>query len=207
MTSTIALILLLVTFTNLVGAGGSQLDAAIAGTVLSSIFIILLDVVSFFTLMRSLAWSAATRRPAGSKFAFPFVAASFLHLAFFLLLTGLTLTSNRHLMQDLEALGQWTSADTTAYTGAYVMAYITCGTYFLMFIVLALLHRSLFRVDAVAVLDSSTGLTAALRAAEGGGGSRGAMSHELVARPDSALPSDYADSIAAARRNAGAWKA
>jgi hypothetical protein len=81
----------------LTGVPGSQFNAALAGTLLSSILIILLQLVSFFVLLRSTTW--ASMKAAGTSL--PFVSASFLHVALFLLLTGMILTSNSHWADQL----------------------------------------------------------------------------------------------------------
>ena len=108
--ATATTVTLLVTFSALLDAKGhrdvtgipaSQFDAALAGCILSAILIILLHLVSFFVLLRSTTW--ASTKLAGSSL--PFVSSSFLHVALFLLLTGIILTSNAH-WEDQMAAGR-----------------------------------------------------------------------------------------------------
>lgn len=215
MVSTITVIVLLITFSNLAAAKShtntdetgvpkAQFDAPLAATILSSIFIIALDVVSFFTLLRKLTWTP--RRPTGSGFAVPFVAASYFYLGILLLLTGLTLTSNHHWLGGMQETSSWTSTDTNTYDATEVMCFITSGVYCIMFAVVTLLHRTM-RTEALGLAEA--GMMTSLRAAPAGSSSSVQTAQELSstgsARPDSALPSEYVDSIAAASRGAGAW--
>lgn len=102
--------------------------------------------------------------------------------------------------------GSWTSGDTSALTATYVMCFITTGVYVLLFVALLLLHRGLkASMPSPEEIVMASGLRTPSQP----------MSHDRETattviqtnqRPDSAPPSDYVNSVAAARQSYGAWK-
>lgn len=205
-------ILLLITFSDVLsvqsrsdatGIPDSQLASTLAGCILSAILIILLQSISFFVLLRATNGAAGRCRAGGSSL--PFTAASFFHVALFLLLTGMILDSNTRNLEGKMGPGGWSSADSAALTASYVLCFTTCGVYVIVSVALLLLMRSL-RAAAV-----PTDLEAALAAVSLRSAGAPASSDDVYgrraapARSDTATPSDYADSVAAARKNLGAW--
>lgn len=212
--ATATTILLLVVFDNLLdakghrdltGLPGSQFDAALAGSLLSAILIILLQLVSFFVLLRSTTWAAT--KPAGASL--PFVSASFLHVALFLLLTGMILTSNTH-WEDQLTIGGWSSGDSSAMKAAYWLCFFTTGIYLIMCSALLLLQRAqsgrtvAFPIDLETSLASQNLRVAAAPMSDSSDVPPGPSYR--TSRADTAVPSDYAESVAAARKQyGGAW--
>jgi hypothetical protein len=148
------------------------------------------------------------------------------------LLTGIILTSNLHWLDQFEqGTTIWTSGDTSAYRATYILSFISTGACITTFIAVALLHRPLQQQAATAPsgseVDMSSGLAvtgspmsheegfAVSEAPTVGSVTSGRTTYagapgsaNRVGR-DSAIPSDYYDSVAAGQRHAGtggAWK-
>lgn len=213
--ATTAVILLLVTFTNIsavkshsseTGIPGSQFNAALSGCLLSAILVILLQIVSFFVLLRSTTW--ASQKRAGSSLSFS--SSSFFHMALFLLLTGITLTSTTHYEDQMKLYGGWTSSDHSALTGTYWLCFITTGAYLIMSATCLLLlrdQRSMLGMPPdVETSMARLRMTGAPMSHEGSVNRMG-PAVTVLDRSDTAPPSDYAESVAAARKNlsSGAW--
>ena len=107
MVSTATIVLTLITFTNLAGVKGegdstgvpgSQLNAALTGTLLSAILLLVLVPVSFIVLLRKTTWASRT----GGGASLVLIAVSFYHCGLFVMLTGFTLTSNSHWTTQFE---------------------------------------------------------------------------------------------------------
>lgn len=215
--STVTVVLLLVTFGNLAsikgdseatGVPGSQLNPALAGTMMSAILIILLLLVSFFALLRKTTWAA--RHGGGASLIF--TAASHLHVAIFLVLTGIVLTAADSLTGDL-GRGGWTSSESSTLIATYVLTFVTVGAYLIVFVALVMMHRAL---ETSLGFPEELGMSTALRTAErvsavsqDGTSTAGTAAAVRVAdsRAESLPPSDYRESVAAANRSyTGAWK-
>lgn len=191
----------------------SQLDAALAGTMLSAILLLLLIIVSFFTFLWWTAWEVKGR------FSYIFVSSSFFHISIFLILSGMVLISNDYLLNDLQSLDVWSSADVVSYKASYVLYFIDAGIYLVVFIATVCLKSRLqegrstapsISTELCMTIDDEHGQSAPINSIEhgaslGGDGRGGASTYEgRLGRVTP--PTSYADSVnASQRRTSGAW--
>ena len=150
MPSIVTAVLSLVTFANLldaksnhaaIGISNGQLDAALAATMLSAIMLLLLIFVASIVFARRSGWNDISEK---GQFSYPFITASYLHIAIFALLSGMILVSNEHWLDEFEEyISDWSSADSHVYQATYVLYFIDTGILILMFISLLFLNKRL----------------------------------------------------------------